>query len=83
MIGKLSFSAVAIATLVAIFATPDARAADDPPPGTQPMGTTGWTGGRRESSAAICKQNCDQPEMATGLDLKGPPVQFHANQTPE
>jgi hypothetical protein len=47
------------------------------------MGTTGWTGGRRETPAWLCTQDCDQPEMATGLDLKGPAVRFKAAATPE
>ena len=67
--------------------------------GTAPenMGSTGWTGGtggshigtsnsqttgsapRNESSDPAA----DQPEMATGEDLKGPPTRFPANKTPE
>jgi hypothetical protein len=64
--------------------------------GTAPenMGTTGWTGGSRgqtHDSATATGQGGgqdgeaakDQPVMATGEDLKGPPEQFPANKTPE
>ena len=67
--------------------------------GTAPhgMGSTGLTGGaggshigtsnsattgsapRQEPSGLAA----DQPEMATGQDLNGPPIRFPANKTPE
>lgn len=57
-------------------------------------GSTGWTGGSggetndtlttgastRRGDGESAK---DQPSMATGKDLKGPPTQFPANKTPE
>jgi hypothetical protein len=66
--------------------------------GTAPhgMGSTGWTGGT--GGAHVGKNNettglsgrsdssdpaADQPEMATGADLQGPPHRFPANNTPE
>lgn len=65
--------------------------------GTSPaeMGATGWTGGTRGqthdsatvsgpgASAKDTESARDQPAMATGADLKGPPAQFPANKTPE
>jgi hypothetical protein len=65
--------------------------------GTAPenMGATGWTGGSRgqtRDSATTTGQGGgaqdaetakDQPAMATGEDLKGPPTQFPPNKTPE
>lgn len=64
--------------------------------GTAPenIGTTGWTGGSQgqtKDSATTGQSNAardaeaarDQPAMATGQDLKGPPVRFPANKTPE
>ena len=65
--------------------------------GTAPenMGATGWTGGSRGqthdsatttgqgNSARDTETAKDQPVMATGEDLKGPPTQFPANKTPE
>jgi hypothetical protein len=65
--------------------------------GTSPaeMGATGWTGGTRgqtQDSATVSGPGAsakdteaakDQPMMATGEDLKGPPAQFPANKTPE
>jgi hypothetical protein len=66
--------------------------------GTAPenMGATGWTGGSRgqtQDSATTTGQGNnaaqdaaaakDQPAMATGEDLKGPPKQFPPNKTPE
>jgi hypothetical protein len=61
-----------------------------PDAGTKPggIGSTGWTGARRDTQVEISKQNmseaaANQPEMATGVDLKGPPKRFQANQTPE
>lgn len=62
--------------------------------GTKEMGTTGWTGGNRGQtkpgvgSRAIAGSQAqdpaaDQPEMATGMDLKGPAVRFPAAKTPE
>lgn len=64
--------------------------------GTAPgnMGTSGWTGGTGGShigtsnahttgAATPASPEADQPEMATGVDLKGPPTRFPANKTPE
>ena len=65
--------------------------------GTAPenMGATGWSGGSRGqthdsatsngpgASAKDTEAAKDQPVMATGEDLKGPPAQFPANKTPE
>ena len=60
--------------------------------GTKEMGTTGWTGGNRGQtkpgvgSRAIAGSEApaaDQPEMATGVDLKWPAVRFPAAKTPE
>ena len=57
------------------------------------IGSTGWTGGSRSpSNIDPGSQNASrvdpealgqQPEMATGADLLGPPKQFPASQTPE
>jgi predicted membrane-bound mannosyltransferase len=65
--------------------------------GTAPenMGATAWTGGSRgqtKDSATTTKQTTpaqdaeaakDQPEMASGEDLKGPPEKFPPYKTPE
>jgi hypothetical protein len=54
--------------------------------GTAPdgMGSTGWTGGNRGQTGTGNPGTAkDQPFMASGLDLKGPPQQFPAGQTPE
>jgi hypothetical protein len=61
--------------------------------GTAPegKGTTGWTGGARDQNSQTSGQGAsqnpedakNQPWMATGEDLKGPPKQFPAGQTPE
>jgi hypothetical protein len=65
--------------------------------GTAPenIGATGWTGGSRgqtkdsatttgqTNSAQDAEAAKDQPVMATGEDVKGPPTQFPANKTPE
>ena len=66
--------------------------------GTAPehLGASGWTGGSRGQtkdgattgqSAGPSKDDPEaaknQPSMATGEDLKGPPTQFPANKTPE
>jgi hypothetical protein len=64
--------------------------------GTAPegMGSSGWTGGTGGSHIGTSNShttgaapppapNADQPEMATGQDLKGPPTRFPANKTPE
>ena len=48
------------------------------------MGSTGWTGGNRgQTGTGNPEAAKDQPFMATGVDLKGPPRQFPAGQTPE
>jgi len=62
------------------------------------MGSTGWTGGTGGShigkgatsgatsgagSASAQQGAADQPEMATGVDLNGPPTRFRAIDTPE
>jgi len=57
-------------------------------------GTTGWKGGAREQDkdatvgAGVQKKSdeelaADQPLMATGVDLNGPPRRFPPNKTPE
>jgi len=57
-------------------------------------GTTGWKGGAREQEkdatpgAGVQKKSdeelaADQPLMATGVDLNGPPMRFPPNKTPE
>jgi hypothetical protein len=64
--------------------------------GTAPenIGATGWTGGssgQTKDSATTTGQSGvrdaeaakDQPAMATGQDLRGPPTRFPANKTPE
>lgn len=54
--------------------------------GTAPegRGSTGWTGGSRDQTGTGNPEAAaDQPFMATGVDLKGPPRQFPAGQTPE
>jgi hypothetical protein len=65
--------------------------------GTAPenMGATGWNGGSRgqtQDSATTTGQSSpaqdaetakDQPAMASGEDLEGPPEKFPPNKTPE
>jgi hypothetical protein len=62
--------------------------------GTAPegKGSTGWSGGARDQNSQTTGQGTsardaeaakDQPSMATGEDLKGPPKKFPPNQTPE
>jgi len=56
--------------------------------GPEDRGSTGWTGGNRqqtksETTGAGASGASDQPEMGSGPDLKGPPVRFPANKTPE
>lgn len=64
--------------------------------GTSPggMGSSGWTGGTGGSHIGTSNShttgagtppapNEDQPEMATGQDLQGPPTRFPPNKTPE
>src|SRR5262245_53210128 len=57
------------------------------------IGSTGWTGGSRSpgnidpgsqnASKVDPEASGQQPEMATGADLLGPPKQFPASKTPE
>jgi hypothetical protein len=57
-----------------------------PNSGTHPgnIGKTGWTGGRADSHREGASDGAaDQPQMATGSDLKGPPTQFPPSKTPE
>jgi len=62
----------------------------------QDKGITGWNGGSRVPSETTGKAPSPGnpanvglsdgplgPEMATGLDLKGPPMRFPNNKTPE
>lgn len=65
--------------------------------GTSPggMGSTGWTGGNAayigtsnvhttgQAPSPWTLSTVDQPLMATGEDLNGPPVRFPATDTPE
>jgi len=67
--------------------------------GTAPkgMGSSGWSGGtggahvgtsNSQTTGSAPRDNssdptADQPEMATGKDLNGPPQRFPANKTPE
>ena len=70
-------------------ATPNSGSSD-----ASPKGSTGWTGGSRDQgqqsvgSRALTGSDwqdpaADQPEMATGVDLKGTPHRFAPAQTPE
>jgi hypothetical protein len=64
-----------------------------PSSGTKPgsMGSTGWTGGRRDSHSGAGPETTgsspnninNESEYSTGTDLKGPPIKFPANKTPE
>lgn len=69
--------------------TPQANDAGTRPEG---LGSTGWGGGSRGQSkpstagsarGADEASAADQPLMATGVDLNGPPTRFPANKTPE
>ena len=66
--------------------------------GTAPQdkGNTGWNGGSHVTNEAVGKAAAPSnpatvavsdgplgPEMATGIDLKGPPMRFPTNKTPE
>jgi hypothetical protein len=58
--------------------------------GTAPSGagSTGWTGGTGGSFIGTDHQGTnaspnDQPAVASGVDLKGPPVQNQPGKTPE
>jgi hypothetical protein len=52
-------------------------------------GATGWNGGARAPTspkaddAADAALAADQPLMATGLDLRGPPMRYPPSKTPE
>jgi hypothetical protein len=48
---------------------------------SQTKGETTGSGSAASSSDPETAKN--QPEMATGVDLKGPPTRFPANKTPE
>ena len=61
---------------------------------TDDMGSTGWTGGsggqtkpgvgsRALTGSDAEDAAADQPLMATGVDLNGPPTRFPASKTPE
>jgi len=59
----------------------------------QNKGSTGWTGAHPETGGATTSGQAvsvhddaeikDQPLMATGEDLNGPPTQFAPSKTPE
>ncbi|WP_342363903.1 hypothetical protein [Terrarubrum flagellatum] len=60
--------------------------------GTKPdnRGSTGWGGGAKEpdktgsiSPSTNKSDAADQPPLASGVDLKGPPQQFPPTKTPE
>jgi hypothetical protein len=66
-----------------------------PPHPDAERGTTGWSGASKQpmpgDQTALDSSGdpadpgaaINQPWMATGIDLKGPPVRFPANKTPE
>jgi hypothetical protein len=74
---------------------PDGKGTPQDNSGTAQKGTTGWTGGSNEPPKGQSRAGSralsphaqdgaeDQPEMATGVDLKGPPMRFRASETPE
>jgi hypothetical protein len=63
---------------------PDIMAQDNSGTAPEGRGSTGWTGGNRGPTGATDSEAAaNQPFMATGVDLKGPPQQFSAGQTPE
>jgi len=53
--------------------------------GTGPdhMGSTGWSGSHKGENTGATDGAADQPLMATGIDLKGPPRRFPPSETPE
>src|SRR5262245_5126392 len=68
-------------------AAPKAHGTPDHP--QKEYGAHGWSGGNRGSGSVTTRQSASsdpaaqQPEMATGADLKGPPKQFTPAETPE
>src|SRR5262249_22800806 len=74
---------------------PDNKGTPQDHEGARERGSTGWTGGSRDQtktkpgvgSRALTGQDQEraagQPEMATGVDLKGPPVRLPSAKTPE
>jgi hypothetical protein len=73
---------------------PDGKGTPQDHTGTKERGSTGWTGGSREQNktepdvgsralTSPLEQGAATPEMATGADLKGPPVRFAPADTPE
>ncbi|WP_137046144.1 hypothetical protein [Pseudolabrys sp. FHR47] len=51
--------------------------------GDASKGTTGAASDDTKTLSPNSEAAKDQPLMATGVDLKGPPTRFPANQTPE
>ena len=90
-------STIFLATLTASFAQQTDTPANQPASRTQThpdqdRGTTGWSGGTtgaaqnlnaRRPAASNPEAPENQPLMATGIDLNGPPTRFAAGQTPE
>ena len=62
-------------------ATPPGGPTSSTDPGN--IGNTGWTGGRPDTHRESSDQSTDQPQMATGENLKGPATRFPASKTPE
>ena len=92
----LTFAAPAISLGQDATPPPEAREKSTSPPNPPGVehpqhetGTTGWTGGNRGAGTTTTGQGtasdpaADQPEMATGADLKGPPKRFPPSETPE
>ena len=89
----ISLSAVGLMTAGTWAAENPPAQQDTHSEGTAPhnMGTSGWTGGgshvgKSETTGSSQRSSdpaADQPEMATGADLNGPPHRFPANDTPE
>jgi len=90
---SISFSAIGLMTPGAFAAENMPAQQDTHSEGTAPqnMGSSGWTGsgshvGKGETTGSSQRSDdsaADQPEMATGQDLNGPPHRFPANNTPE
>jgi hypothetical protein len=88
MMKALLMSVLAVALLAA--ATPSHAQSSG---GDQGKGVTnGWSGGTKDQSTSGGNQGGEvhdeaeaqnQPAMATGLDLNGPPMKFPPSKTPE
>jgi len=78
-----TLSIVSLLAAATLAAAPIVASAQQGPPSPPKGPLVENSGVAAPASGGLAASAADQPEMATGLDLRGPPRRFAPGQTPE